>query len=171
MDESQGISRRRVMRVGAVIASSAAAVADVGDAAAADPRNSGRPTGGRAGRPRTGGAFAVSNGSRGAAGHTAIRPRRCRRGGAVHRVPEDVAPRVGDLVTVTDAWPGVVLAAIPVCHRVAGAPKALPGGGVQIGDTRVVASPLLKDVIGSRIRVCILGTELPTAQVLATRPT
>lgn len=171
MDESQGISRRRVMRVGAVIASSAAVVAVVGDAAAADP---GVPADGRAAGRGDLGRVAGST-------HPMVRVERpdtphSARVGAAEVVPyigfpEHVVPRVGDLVTVTDAWPGVALAAIPVCHWVTGVPKALPSGGFQIGDTRVVASPLLKDVIGNRIRACILDTELPTAQVLATRPT
>ncbi|MGW6831860.1 hypothetical protein ACWGCI_00280 [Streptomyces sp. NPDC054949] len=85
--------------------------------------------------------------------------------------PEGVTPRPGDRVMVTDWWDGLELAAIPVVSWVTGVPKALPGGGYQVGDRRTAATPLLKAASDRRSRtaVCLLDTELETAQVMAVR--
>ncbi|WP_163566976.1 hypothetical protein [Fodinicola feengrottensis] len=83
--------------------------------------------------------------------------------------PAHVTPRVGDLVTVTDDWPGAAVAAIPVCHWIQGMPKSLPNGGFSVAGTQLAPTPLLENMGKKRIQVCILDTELPTAQVLATR--
>lgn len=80
--------------------------------------------------------------------------------------PDNFTLRAGDLVTVTDQWPGVAMAAVPVCRWVTGVPKRQRNGDFTVAGRRVVESPLLRE--GKRIRVCLLDTELPNAQVLKT---
>ncbi|GAA3956296.1 hypothetical protein [Actinoplanes auranticolor] len=83
--------------------------------------------------------------------------------------PEGITPRPGDLVTVTDNWDGLALAAVPVVHWLAGVPKQRSDGSFEVAGERIAASPLLKEKTSKRIRVCVLDTELPDAQVLAVR--
>jgi hypothetical protein len=170
MGTDRGVSRRQILRVSAVVASSAAAVAVVsaaGDVAAADPGRA-PDTGKRAelGRVANADTALLRVEAPDQANNSRVRSPQL-----VPFVgfPDHVVPRVGDLVTVTDDWPGVALAAVPVCHWVTGVPKAQPGGTFTIGGTAVEASPLLQDVGAKRVTVCVLDTELSTAQVLATR--
>ncbi|MFF1477147.1 hypothetical protein ACFVYD_06155 [Streptomyces sp. NPDC058301] len=85
--------------------------------------------------------------------------------------PEGISPRPGDRVMVTDWWDGMEVAAIPVVSWVTGVPKPLPGGGYQVGGRRTAPTPLLKAAgeRRSRTAVCLLDTELDTAQVMAVR--
>lgn len=81
--------------------------------------------------------------------------------------PEGITPRPGDLVTVTDNWDGFAVAAVPVVHWLVGKPKKLSDGAYEVAGERVVASPLLEAQKSKRVRVCVLDTELPEAQVMA----
>ena len=166
-----GMSRRRVLRVSALVASSAAAVAVASDGASAAPGQppTGSPADSRAelGRvSKAGGGVALlqveapdtPNASRVAG--TELVP--------YAGFPDHIVPRVGDLVVVTD-WAGQGLAAVPVCHWITGVPTRRPDGDFSIGDTVLAASPLLEHAGRKPIQVCVLDTELPTAQVLATR--
>jgi hypothetical protein len=173
MDTDRGMSRRQILRVSAVVASSTVVVGAIGTSAAAnpgaeDPANA-VSTGKRAQLGRVTNNSDTTRLTVGAPGraNTSIVSSPV----AVPYVgfPDHVAPRVGDFVTVTDDWPGVALAAVPVCHWVTGVPKALPNGGFTVGGTTVAPSPLLDGIVGKRALVCVLDTDLPVAQVLATR--
>ena len=162
-----GMSRRRVLRVSAVVASSVAVVAVAGDNASADP--AGQSSGTRAELGR------VSKAGDGAALLLVEAPdtpsnKRVSSPELVPYVgfPDHVVPRVGDLVLVSD-WTGEGLTAGPVCHWITGVPKRRPDGDFSVGDTVLAASPLLAGAGRRPIQVCVLDTELPTAQVLATR--
>jgi hypothetical protein len=83
--------------------------------------------------------------------------------------PKGVTPRPGDLVTITDNWDGLALAAVPVVHWLTGVPKQRPDGSHELAGERIAASHLLTEETSKRVRVCVLDTELPDAQVLAVR--
>ncbi|WP_371649043.1 MULTISPECIES: hypothetical protein [unclassified Streptomyces] len=86
--------------------------------------------------------------------------------------PQGVVPRPGDRVMVTDWWDGRETAAIPVVSWVTGVPRPLRDGGYRVGGRRAAPSPLLERAsrTGTRTAVCLLDTELATAQVMAVRP-
>lgn len=168
MATNRQISRRQVLRVGAVVAAAATTTLAVDGAANAVQTEPYQPTGKRAdlGRvARAGGTVLLVERS----GTPNAKPVKAPEMVPYAGFPPHVTPRVGDLVTVTDDWPGVAVAAIPVCHWIQGVPKALPAGGFSVAGTRLAPTPLLEKVGKTRIQVCVLDTELPTAQVLATR--
>jgi hypothetical protein len=156
-----------VLRVSAVVASSVAAVAVVGDGASADPgeKASGTRAGlGRVSKAGVGTALLEVEAPDTPGTSRVASPERVPYAG----FPDHVVPRVGDLVVVND-WAGQGLAAGPVCHWITGVPTRRPDGDFNIGDTVLAASPLLEHAGRKPIRVCVLDTELPTAQVLAVR--
>jgi hypothetical protein len=170
MISDRKLSRRHVLRVAAVVSASAVAVATIGDTASADPGPA--STGGSGKRAELGRVVTADRSLLVVDSPAAANNSKVTTPQTVPFVgfPEHVAPRVGDLVTVTDDWPGVALAAVPVCHWVTGVPKPLAGGEFSIGGARVASSPLLTGAQNVRMSVCLLDTELPVAQVLATRP-
>jgi hypothetical protein len=161
------MSRRRVLRVSALVASSAAAVTVAESAATAAP-----------GQPSTGSRAELGRVSKTGDGTALLQvesPDTPHASRVADRelvpyagFPDHVVPRVGDLVVVTD-WAGKGLAAVPVCHWISGVPRRRPDGDFSIGDTVLAATPLLEHAGRKPIQVCVLDTELPTAQVLATR--
>jgi hypothetical protein len=166
------VSRRNVLRVAAVVTASTTAVAVIGDAAA------GSPAADPGAAPRTGKRAELGRVSRTGRPMVMVETPATMNQSRVSSpqlvpfvgFPDYVVPRVGDLVTVTDDWPGIALAAVPVCHWVTGVPKALSNGEFAIAGARVATSPLLSGTRNVPVAVCLLDTELPTAQVLATRP-
>jgi hypothetical protein len=168
MSENRGLSRRQVLRVGAVVGSAVTLVAVSGQAASAAPVTDPNQATSRGDLGRVsamGGAVATV-----AASKRANRTRVA----ATERVPyagfpEGIAPRPGDLVTVTDNWDGLALAAVPVVHWLTGVPQRQADGSYQLDGESIAASPLLAAQAKKRVRVCVLDTELPVAQVLAVR--
>lgn len=162
-----GMSRRQVFRIGTVVAGGVGVIA-VADAATADPGGGAGKTGKRAELGRV-----VGGQSSQLLVTTPDTPNHSRVNSTMlipyAGFPDHVVPRTGDLVTVIEDWPGLALAAVPVCHWITGAPKAQSNGSYLVAGTSLAASPLLADSVGKRIQVCVLDTELPTAQVLATR--
>ncbi|GII95826.1 hypothetical protein [Sinosporangium siamense] len=170
MDKERSFSRRKALRAGAVAAAAAAAATGIN--ATANAASAAAPpaaAGGRADLARVvkvDGARLVVDAPASAAGVQAVR--------TAEQVPlvgfpAGFVPRPGDLVSVVDSWPGKAVAAVPVCHWVTGVAKALPGGGFSVDGQRIAATALLDGQANTRLRVCLLDTELPTAQVLATR--
>ncbi|WP_405431618.1 hypothetical protein [Micromonospora sp. NBC_00617] len=168
MNQEKGLSRRQILRVGAVVGSTVAVVAVSGESASADPGTDAAQAGSRGELARVsavaaGGAVV---GTPKVANRTALR--------AAERVPfagfpDGITPRPGDLVTVTDLWPDLAVAAVPVVHWVTGVPKR-DGSGYAVAGQRLAASPLLDKRTARRVRVCVLDTELADAQVLAVVP-
>ncbi|MFF7788139.1 hypothetical protein [Streptomyces sp. NPDC007991] len=72
-------------------------------------------------------------------------------------------------MVITNWWEGKEIAAVPVVSWVTGVPERSADGGYRIGDRRTAPTPLLEDAsrTRSRIAVCLLDTELDTAQVMA----
>ncbi|MFI6238385.1 hypothetical protein ACIBEF_00740 [Micromonospora sp. NPDC050795] len=70
---------------------------------------------------------------------------------------------------MTDLWPGLAVAAVPLVHWLTGVPKVAAGGGYELAGQRIAASPLLDRKRTSRMQICLLETELAEAQVLAVR--
>ncbi|GGQ60190.1 hypothetical protein [Couchioplanes azureus] len=169
MIQDRAISRRQVLRVGAVAGSAVTLVAASAQAAPADP-------GGGATQARSRGDLARVAAVRGR-GAVVGAPRAANRTALASReevpfagFPDGVTPRPGDLVTVIDTWPGLELAAVPVVHWLTGVPHRAAGGGYHLAGERIAASPLLDAHRGQRLRVCVMDTELPDAQVFAVRP-
>ncbi len=168
MSEKRGISRRQVLRVGTVVGSAVTLVAVSEQVASAAPQVDPNQATSRGDLGR------VSTAS-GGVGVIAA-PKRANRTKVTVPAqvpfagfPEGVTPRPGDLVTVTDNWDGLALAAVPVVHWLTGVPKQRNDGSYELAGERLAESPLLPMRTSKRVRVCVLDTELPDAQVLAVR--
>ena len=188
MNTERGMSRRNVLRVGAVIASSAAVVSIASTSGATDSDyadQAGPGTGKRAelglvsSSDRTSSPQAQAQAQAQAQGILAVEAP-SEANGVHSRVasaqtvpyagfPAGFVPRAGDLVTVTDQYPGLALAAVPVCRWVTGVPKRRRDGSFTVAGHRVAASPKLTEHGSGRVKVCLLDTELPSAQVLSVR--
>jgi hypothetical protein len=171
MDGNKKLSRRNMLRGGAAVASGVAITAGVETAATADSgtADSAPHTGKRADVARVTGRESKTLTLQANKSAAARQP--------AEKVPfvgfpNNVVPRTGDLVTIVEDWPGYALAAVPLCHWLTGVPKALPNGEVSVSGARMIASPELAPGLQTRklVKVCVLDTELETAQVLMVRP-
>ncbi|HEX6686106.1 MAG TPA: hypothetical protein VF062_25255 [Candidatus Limnocylindrales bacterium] len=171
MDRDQVMSRRQILRVTAVLGSTVTAVAVSDGIAQADTDTGTDPASPVASPDRAqkrADLASVASISGQTVSATPVD------GGEAVTVPlvgfpAGFAPRAGDRLAVTDQWPGIALAAIPLCHWVSGVPKRQANGEFVVAGQRIASSRLLEVGRLRSVQVCLLDTDLPTAQALAVR--